>query len=501
MFLLSMVQGFVDAFTVSTILSLIVGVSAGIVIGAIPGLTATMSIAVITPLTFGLSPSIGITMLLGVYVGGIYGGSITAILLRTPGTPSSIATTFDGYPLVQQGNAGQALYLALVSSVIGGIISAIILIAVAPQIARVALKFGPEEMFGLTIFGLSVIATISSENLAKGLISGLFGLLLSTVGLDIITGVPRFTFGNPSLMQGLRLIPVLIGLFALPELFDPFLKKERVDYVPTTKTVNRIWMPFKDLLKQIPTIVRSSLIGTFIGIIPGTGGAIAAFLAYDVAKKSSKEPERFGKGAYEGISSAESANNATTGGALVPMLTLGIPGDASTAVLISAFMIQGMRPGPLLFKSNSATVYMLLAAFFLANLLLYGLGMLGIRLFAKIANVPAWILSPIIFVLCLVGSYSVSNSLFDVGVMLVTGFIGFGLLRLGFPTAPIVIGLILGPMNERALRQAITGSQGKWITFLQSPICVVFLIFTLLFLLIPLLRSRGKTGKSIEAKK
>jgi putative tricarboxylic transport membrane protein len=492
---LSLGQGFLNVLNLNSIFMISVGVFAGITIGAIPGLTATMSIAVITPLTFGLPPTVGIVLLLGVYVGGIYGGSITAILLRTPGTPASIATTFDGYPLSKQGKAGQALYLALVSSVIGGVISSIILITIAPQIAKVALKFGPEEMFGLTVFGMSVIATVSGKNLIKGLLAGLFGLLLSTVGLDLITGVPRFTFGYTSLMQGFRLIPVLIGFFALPEIFNSIMKYNSTKSITSNNVISKIQLPFREICNQLPNIIRSSLIGTFIGIVPGTGGGIAAFLAYDVAEKSSKNPEHFGKGSFEGVASAESANNATTGGALIPMLTLGIPGDASTAVLIGAFMIQGMRPGPLLFEKHSATVYMLLAAFFIANILLFVLGMVGIRLFSKVVNVPPWILSPIIFVLCLVGAYSVSNSIFDVGVMLVMGFVGFYLLRQGFPAAPIVIGLILGPMNERALRQALTGSQGDWSTFLRSPICVVFFIFTFLFLLIPFVRAKRRLKK------
>ena len=491
--------GFLDILTVKSLLAISLGVVTGITVGALPGLSATMSIAVLTPLTFLLAPQIGIALLLGVYVGGIYGGSITAILLRTPGTPSSIATTFDGYPLAQQGNAGKALYLALVASVIGGLISAAVLIVLAPQIARFALKFGPVEYFGLTIFGISIIASVSGENLLKGLIAGIIGILLSTVGMDQVTGVARFTFGTTALLSGFNLIPVLIGIFAVSEILYLIKEKRETVLLEEGGKIDRLSLSWREFKEQFWNIIRSSFIGTFVGIVPGTGGGIAAFLAYDVAKRQSRHPERFGTGSLEGVASAEASNNATTGGALVPMLTLGIPGDPSTAVLISAFMIQGMQPGPLLLQTDSRTVFSLFAGLVIANILLFGFGLIGIRAFSKVVHIPIRILAPSVLVLCFVGSYSIANSLLDVAIMLGMGVVGYLMRKYGFPGAPLVIGLILGPVNEAALRRALSASRGNWLTFLENPIFLVFFALTIISFLLPVIRENLKrTGNRVR---
>jgi putative tricarboxylic transport membrane protein len=493
-FLDQLALGFADIFHVANLLAIVVGVLVGITVGALPGLTATMAVAIMTPITFSLSPDIGINLLLGVFVGGIYGGSIPAILLRTPGTPSAIATLFDGYPMTEKGQAGQALYMALVASVCGGIISALVLMTVAPQLAKVALKFGPAEYFGLTIFGISIISSVAGKRLVKGLITGVLGILLSIVGMDWVTGVPRFTFGSTDMLGGFSLIPVLIGVFAASEVF--LQAQQSFGKGATFRAqIDKIYISFREMKRYLVTIIRSGLIGTFIGIVPGTGGPIAAFIAYSEAKRFSKHPEEFGKGSPEGVAAAESANNATTGGTLVPMLTLGIPGDAVTAVLVGAFMIQGLQPGPLLFVQHGRTVFALFAGLFVANIILFIFGALGLRYFAKVANVPSRIQAPIILLLCFVGSYTVANSMVDVGVMLAMGVVGYFMRKYEFPGAPMVIGLILGPIVEKSLRQSLTTSHGDWMIFLNSPICAIFLFLTCLSILWPLIRKRREKGK------
>lgn len=485
-----LLTGFGDILNFYSLLAITLGVVTGITVGALPGLTATMSIAVLTPATFLLPPEIGIALLLGVFVGGIYGGSITAILLRTPGTPAAIATSFDGYPLAQQGNAGKALHLALYASVIGGLISAAILVVLAPQIARIAVRFGPAEFFGLTLFGISIIASVSGDSLLKGLVAGIFGILFSTVGMDSITGVRRFTFGSTALLSGFNLIPVLIGVFAVSEMLELVEKRRESVVDKTVGAIKSGALTLREFKANLVNIVRSSFIGTFVGIVPGTGGGIAAFMAYDIAKRRSKKPKEFGKGSLEGVASAEASNNATTGGALVPLLTLGIPGCPTTAVLLSAFMIQGLQPGPLLLQTDARTVFALFAGLIIANVLLLGFGMIGIRAFSKVVRIPIRVLVPTVLVLCFVGAYSIANSMLDVGVMLVMGALGFLMRKFGFPGAPLVIGLILGPINEAALRRALSASRGDWMVFFGNPIFLAFLGLTILSFLLPLIRRR-----------
>jgi len=474
--------GFVDIFHIEHLIAIAFGVFGGIGIGALPGLTATMSVAILTPITFTMNPMTGISLLLGVFCGGIYGGSITAILIRTPGTPAAIATVFDGYPMAQRGEAGQALAMALFSSFFGGVVSALILIATAPQLAKVALEFGPPEYLGLTVFGISIIASVSGRRLIKGLISGMFGLLLSTVGMDSITGVPRFTFGSTAMLSGFNLIPVLIGIFAASEVFYQVvgLAKKEVKIKVQETPISGIFISLSQIKRNAFNLIRSSLLGTFIGVVPGTGGGIAAFIAYSEAKRASKQPEKFGTGVMEGVVAAEAANNSTTGGALIPMLTLGIPGDPVTAVLIGAFMIQGLTPGPLLLQQQGRIVFALFAGLLIANFMMLGMGFLGIRLFAKIVKVPVRVLSPIILCLCFVGSYTVANSMVDVAAMLALGMVGFFMRKFEFPGGPIVIAFILGPMVEKSLRQSLTMSHGSWAIFFHSPICIIFLILAVL---------------------
>jgi len=485
------INGFITILHFANLLAVILGVAAGVMIGALPGLTGTMAVVILTPVTFTMPPEVGISLLLGVFVGSIYGGSISAILLRTPGTPAAIVTVFDGYPLAQQGKAGQALYVALFSSVLGGLISASVLITIAPQLAKVALSFGPEEYFGLTVFGISIIAYISSKRIIKGLIMGLIGILLSIIGMDMITGVPRFTFGSISFLGGIDLMTMLIGFFAAAEVLNiTENSKSTTDVTKNIYKVNKVYLPIKQIKSNMVTIVRSSFIGTFIGIIPGAGASIASFISYTIAKRFSKKPENYGSGSIEGIAAAESANNAMTGGALIPMMTLGIPGDPVTAVLIGAFMIQGLQVGPLLFREHSATVFALFAGFIIANIFLFFIGLIEIHIFARIANVQLSILGPIIMVLCFVGSFAIRNSMFDVGIMLVMSLLGYFLRKHEFPGGPLVIGFILGPMMEKSLRQSLTYSNGNWSIFVQSPVCLLFLVLTLLSLVLYILKNK-----------
>lgn len=480
-----LLHGFSAIMTPSVLLSLVLGTVVGIIIGALPGLTATMGVALFLPMTFGLDPVVGLLLLIGVYFGGVYGGSITAILLKTPGTPAAAATAMDGYALTQKGQAGKALTMAITSSTIGGLLSVLVLMFLAPQLAEVALKFSAPETFALAFFGLSIIASISGKNLLKGLITGFAGLLLCTVGVDPIGGFPRFTGGITDLMNGIAFIPVMIGLFAASEAFrtlETLFKTEKV-----TVQVKNSFLTWKEILSSIPNWLRSAFLGIGIGIIPGAGADIAAFVSYNEAKRWSKHKKEFGTGRIEGVAACEAAANGCTGGAMVPLLTLGIPGDAVTAVMLGALMVQGLQPGPMLFKDNAGLVWTLFAGMIVAYLIMFILGISFSRLFAKVAMIPKGILAPIILVLCVVGSYAINNNYVDVIVMFVSGLIGYGLQRYEYPVAPIILALILGPMAEGAFRRSLVMSQGSYDIFVTRPITLTLLIISLGTIVAPIL--------------
>ena len=475
------------AFSLNSIIYVLLGVFGGIIVGAMPGLTATMGVAILIPLTFGMQPHEALLLLAGVYNGAMYGGSISAILINIPGTPSSLATNMDGYPLAQQGKAGMALGLATVGSFIGGTFSVIVLSFAAPKIAEAALMFSNPEYFALSIFGLSIIAGISGNSLLKGLIAGCFGMFLATIGMDPLIGYERYTFGSDRLLGGIDLLPLMIGLFGLSEVMGQavdtteykVLKQKLTDVVPKFSTLKKYWF----------TILRSSVIGTFIGAVPATGGPIAAMLAYNEAKRTSKNSDNFGKGEGEGVIAAETANNATCGGALIPLLTLSIPGDGVTAVMLGAFMIHNLQPGPLLFKEHTDLVYTIFIGMGMANVFMLLLGLGALRFFARVINAPKYVLMPVIVLLCVVGSYSVRNSTFDVMTMLFFGLIGFVMDRLKIPVAPIILGLILGPMAEASYRRALISSDGDYSIFFSSPISVVTLIITVFVLFSPVIKN------------
>lgn len=471
-----LLQGLITVFQPITFLTLVAGVLAGITIGALPGLTATMGVALLTPLSFSMPATTGLVMLCGIYCGAIYGGSISAILIRTPGTPAAAATVFDGHALALKGQAGKALGMSAIASFCGGMFSALALAFVSPQLARIALSFGPPEYFAMGLFGLSIVSSISGNQVIKGLIAAGFGLLLSMVGLDLVTGYPRFAFDIPDLLNGVSFIPVLIGLFAVAEVFvaaEATIENAKIDVkvaglLPSLAEIRGCWK----------TIFKGSVIGTMVGIIPAAGGDIAAFVSYGEAKRSAPDGDKFGTGVLNGVAAPESANNGVTGGALIPLLTLGIPGDAVTAIFLGALMLQGLRPGPLLFTDHADVVYAVFAGMIIANIIMLFFGLVGIKFFSRVITIPKPILTPIVFILCVVGSYAINNSMFDIFVMMLFGVLGYLMHKLKFPPSPIVLALILGPMIEGEFRRSLLMAYGSSSIFFSRPICLLLLGLT-----------------------
>ncbi len=472
---------------------LLLAVVAGIVIGAIPGLTVNMAVALAVPFTLTMSATPSILMLLALYCAGIYGGSISAILINAPGTPGSAATSIEGYELGKRGMAGKALKMAVLASVYGGLFSVLVLILVAPQLASFALRFGPSEMAALLVFALTIVAVLSTGSMLKGLLAAAIGMVLATVGADPMVAVPRFTFGNFSLFDGLQLIPLLIGLFALSEMFVQAEKGfrsriEMTDIRGADREANRITRD--DLRRSAVPIVRSGFLGVFVGMLPGLGASIATFLGYAETRRASKEPHRFGKGAIEGVAASESANNAVTGSTLIPLLALSIPGDSVTAILLGALLIQGVTPGPLIFSTNPSIVYTIYLALLAVNLVIAVVALFAIRPMAMVLKIPKTILYPIILVLCVAGSYVIRNDITDVYVMLGGGVLGYVLRVFGVPVAPLLIAFILTPPFEESLRQALIRSEGSPLVFLTRPISAFFLALAALAIFFTWRRSR-----------
>ncbi|MEH6627731.1 MAG: tripartite tricarboxylate transporter permease [Motiliproteus sp.] len=479
-----MFENIADAFVLflnwENIVAVFAGVLIGTVTGAIPGMTTPMGVALVLPFTFAMNPVTGILLLLGVYKGGLYGGSITAILIKAPGTPAAACTVLDGFPLSQKGDARKALDIALYASVFADFMSNLSLILMAGFLASFALKFGPPEFFTLIIFALTIIAGVSGDRLAMGVVSACLGLILATVGLDIIYGTERFVFNEYELMAGLNFIPVLIGLFALPEILNHFTRPQTDDL--EANSLNGGPATFADFKRCFKSIFRGSVIGVVLGAIPGIGGAPAAFLSYSEAKRTSKNPQNFGKGELEGVAAAEAGNNGVAGATMIPLLALGVPGDVITAVILGAFMIHGLTPGPIMFQNNIDMIYAIFMGIMLSSAYLFIIGKLSIKYISKIADVPNRILYPVVLVLCTYGAYAVNNSLFDVLVMLLMGLIGFAMVRLNIPTAPFLIAFVLGPLLEDNFRQSLLLSGGEIGIFYRSPICMVFWALTALTL-------------------
>lgn len=456
------------------------GTLVGVLVGALPGLSSSMAIALLLPFTLYLEPIESIALMSALYCAGTFGGSITAILINAPGAPPAAATAFDGYPLAQRGKAGKALGISAISSAIGGIISVFALLFFAPLLARVAYSFGPPEYFALALFGISMLASIGSESPVKNIIGGLIGLLLATVGIDLMTGVERFTFGNPELYDGIDFIPVLIGLFAISELINQSLK---INQDRLALAVNAVKLPTLKNLKKIKnTILRSSLIGTFIGVLPAEGSTMAAMIGYNEAKRWSAEPEKFGTGEIEGIAGPEAANNAATGGAMVPTLALGIPGSATAAIILGGLQVQGLRPGPYLFEQQPDLLYGIFASMLIANILFIGIGLYGAKYLSRVSLIPIKILWPIVLCLCIVGAYGLEQSMIDVWIMLIAGIVGYLLKNLGITPAPIIMGLVLGTLIETSLAQSLILFEGSWLGFFSRPIALLFISLSLVSL-------------------
>jgi len=470
-----------DAFllvaTWQTVLALGLGVLIGVICGAIPGMSVTMAVALTLPFTFALEPIVGILLLLGVYKGGIFGGCIPAILIKTPGTPASSATILDGYPMVKNGHAGKALGMALYASCTADIISNLALIMFAGWLASFALEFGPPEFFTLIVFSLTIIAGIAGEKLLHGLFSAALGLLLATIGLDLVYGTDRFIMGNTDLMGGLNFIVVLIGLFAIPEIIA-YARRPSDEHLKVHSLGNDS-VTFSEYKRCFKTIFRGGVIGAVLGSVPGIGAAPAAFLSYSEARRTSKNKANFGKGEIEGVAASESGNSGVCGATLIPLLALGIPGDVITAIIIGAFMIHGIQPGPLLFENHSDLIYALFMGLILSSFYLLFIGKFAIKIFKHVVDIPKSILLPSIMVLCVFGGFAVNNSLFDVMVMFILGGLGYAMLRSDLPAAPFLIAFVLGPLLEDNFRQSMLMSGGSLEILFRSTITWVFWALTI----------------------
>ncbi len=462
---------------------ILAGTLGGIIMGALPGLSSPMAVALLLPFTVYLEPIPAIALLSAVYCAGTYGGSITAILINAPGAPPAAATVFDGYPMAAKGQAGRALGMAAVSSACGGIFSLIVLILAAPWLAELAYAFGPPEFFALTIFSMSMLGSMSGKSSLKNLIGGGLGVFLATIGVDLTTGVERYTFGIPELYEGVHFVPVLIGLFALSELL---VQSSLIHQVRERVRMSVMKLPTLDDYKRVwKTILRSSVIGTGIGVLPAEGGTIAALIGYNEARRWSSRSENFGEGEIEGIAGPEAANNAATGGALVPTLALGIPGSATTAVMLGALQIQGLQPGPFLFEQQPDLLYGIFYSMLAANILFLFVGLGCAKLFSRISMVPPAFLWPAVFALCVVGAYGITESVVDVYIMFLAGLAGYALRRYGFSPAPIVMGLVLGKLMENSLAQSMILLDHNPLMFFQRPITVLFFLFGLIGILAP----------------
>ncbi len=467
------------------------GVIMGILTGAMPGLSPSMGVALLVPFTYKMDPQIALILLVSIYIAANYGGSITAVTINTPGTPSAVVTAFDGFPLTQQGKAGYGLGISLVASTIGGFVGTIILIFFSVPLARVAVRLHPAEYFALAIFGLTTVASLGGRNWPKAFLSCFLGLLIATVGIDPISGIKRFTFGTYRLFDGFSLIPALIGLFALSEVFAR-LEENQLEKDQIIGDLKTKWPSIREYWALKFPILRASVIGTLIGIFPGAGGTIASFLAYDVEKKFSKHPEKFGKGAYEGVCAAEASNSSSVGGALVPLLALGIPGSATTAVLVGALMIHDITPGPMLFTDRPDIIYALFASCIIANIIMLGLGIWGSKLWIKVTDIPKKVLYPCILAISIIGSFAVNYSFFDVASCIAFGVAGWILKKYDFSSASIILGMVLGNLAETNFRRAVI--MGGYGVFFARPVSLILFIVSIASIAFPLYQ----TSKEIK---
>ncbi|WP_372424731.1 tripartite tricarboxylate transporter permease [Salinarimonas chemoclinalis] len=488
--------------TPAVFLTLLGSVVIGLVIGAIPGLSVNIAVALAVPLTIFMPTEQALVMLIGLYGSGIFGGSISAILLNAPGTPASAATIFDGFPMARAGLATKALRVSLIASVFGSVFSIALLVMLAPQLADFALRFGPVEIASLLFFTFLIIGVLSGGSLMKGLLSASIGMALATIGSDPMLGIPRFTFGSTSLMDGLTYVPLLVGLFALAEIIEEATKgfsksAQKVELAAEDRAANRV--TGKELKSMGLPMLRASAIGSAIGILPGIGATIASFLAYADAKRSAKDASCFGKGDIRGVAASESSNNAVVGATFIPTLALGIPGDAVTAILLGALVLQGVAPGPLIFMTAPGIVYTIYVALFLSTILMGVIGYFAVRPLAMTLRIPKIYLMPCVALVCVAGSYVARNNIVDLFVMIGAGVLGFVFNRTGVPVAPLLITFIITPPFEEALRQALTRSQGSFAPFLTNPVTIGLALVAILLVLLSARRERALARRAREA--
>ena len=489
------INGFASIASLPCLIYICAGTAIGIIFGAIPGLTGTMALSLCLSMTFGMNTTAAFCLLLGLYIGGISGGLISAILLKIPGTPSSIATTFDGYPMAARGEAGRALGIGLLYSFLGGLFSIIILMFLAPVVAKVALKFGPQEYFTVGIFSLTMLCVMSAKNMVKSIASGILGMFFAMVGSAPIDNAARYTFGIGQLKAGFSLLPCMIGLFAVSELLLSAKNgiQNLKDAEVRTYKVKGLGVSIKEFFANFIGFIRASLIGIGIGILPGIGGGTANVIAYTVAQGSSRHPEKYGTGIPEGIIASEASNNASVGGAMVPLLTLGIPGDTVTAILLAAMTMKGLTPGPLLFTSHADTVYTIFAILIVAHFAMLIIQYFGMKGFVKLLKIPKWILVPAVMLLCIVGAYGNNNRIFDISCIIIFGFIGYLLVDFGFGLSPFILGFILSPIIEQNFRKGISFAKGDYLTFFKRPISCAFLIIAAAVIVVSLVMNYRKS--------
>lgn len=493
-------MGFGIALQPFNLLFICLGQLVGVSVGVLPGINASMAVAVLLPVTFGLSPEASLLFLAGIYMGAMFGGSITSILLRVPGTSTAAVVALDGYEMTRQGKAGLALGITAIGSWVAGTFSVIVLMSLGPWLSTVALAFGPPEYFALIFLGLSMITSLGSDSLVKGLIAGLFGLMLGTVGMDTGAGVSRFTFGILELDNGVNFIAVLIGMFAVSQ--SLLNLKRSLSHLFYKGKMTGLMPRMADLKESMGSIFRGTVLGTFIGMLPGAGATVAAFMSYSIEARISKHPERVGKGDIKCVAGPGSADNSAAGGALVPLLSLGIPGSETTAVLLGALMIHGIRPGPMLFTQHSSLVWATIASLYIANCLGLVLATAGIRPLTQILKLPTPVMSAFILVMSVVGSYALANSMIDVWVVWIFGVVGYLMKHLRIPVAPVILALVLGPMAEKSFRQSMYMSDGSLAIFTTRPITIVMLILGLISLFLPIILAAIKArSNSASARK
>ncbi|MCG3419578.1 tripartite tricarboxylate transporter permease [Oceanobacillus jordanicus] len=481
------IAGFQVAFSLEGLLFVMIGVFVGTFIGMMPGLGPISAIAVMIPITFGMDPAPALVMMAGVYYGAIFGGSTSSILLNAPGVSGAVATAFDGYPMAQQGKAGKALAIAAISSFIGGTVSVILLMLLAPMLSSVAISFGPPAYFALMLMGLTAISSLSEGSTIKALISAVAGFMIVTIGIDAQTGTQRFTFGNVNLLEGIDFLVIALGLFALAEVCTLIIKRKDLSQENAHK-LGSMRLSKQDFKDMSGPVTRHSFLGFILGVLPGAGATIASFISYITEKKLSKNPEEFGKGSVKGLAAPETANNAATSGAFVPLLSLGIPGSGTTAVMLGAFLVLGVQPGPLLMTDRPEIFWGIIASMYIGNVFLLILNLPLIPYFAKILKIPRPLLISLVIMFSIIGVYAISFNTFDLYMLLLFGVVGFVMRLFSFPAPPFILAFILGGMMEQAFRQSLTISNGSLTVFVQDPIALTLLIVALLSFVFPLIR-------------